>query len=184
MLNDLNLELQGKDKAVINMISSLNAVKRKADSLASKISTLFRPNSSGVEGAVLTLQADMKSWARGLTHRGKAPRHEEMYFLLDCNFLFRSLMWVSLFPREDHWVKAPFHHDWWSLGNVLEAGCQQLSSGLCIPSWFHSVQVIKVNSGNDKNMYIVVLCATHTKHELHLVYLMLLYKVDKHTLYM
>ncbi|XP_061820631.1 general transcription factor II-I repeat domain-containing protein 2-like [Nerophis lumbriciformis] len=37
MLNDLNLELQGKDKTVINMISSVNAFKRKMKHLSSKL---------------------------------------------------------------------------------------------------------------------------------------------------
>lgn len=37
MLNDLNLELQGKDKTVINMISSVNAFKRKMQHLSSKL---------------------------------------------------------------------------------------------------------------------------------------------------
>ena len=36
MLNDLNLELQGKDKIVINMISSVNAFKRKMQTLLLK----------------------------------------------------------------------------------------------------------------------------------------------------
>lgn len=142
MLNDLNVELQGKDKTVVNMISSVNAFKRKmqhlcsklqrhdlanfqnlmseletqgkacaqldsgcyteqienclsdfnkqfqdfallepvatfmcypfwedaeVDFLASKISTLFHLNSSGVEDEILTLQADieLKSRAHG-----------------------------------------------------------------------------------------------------------------------
>lgn len=37
MLNELNLELQGKDKTVINMISSVNAFKRKLQLLSSKL---------------------------------------------------------------------------------------------------------------------------------------------------
>ena len=37
MLNNLNLELQGKDKTVINMISSVNAFKRKLQHLSSKL---------------------------------------------------------------------------------------------------------------------------------------------------
>ena len=37
MLNGLNLELQGKDKTVINMISSVNAFKRKMQHLSSKL---------------------------------------------------------------------------------------------------------------------------------------------------
>jgi len=37
MLNDLNLELQGKDKTVVNMISSVNAFKRKLQHLSSKL---------------------------------------------------------------------------------------------------------------------------------------------------
>ncbi|KAI9999434.1 hypothetical protein NQD34_018211 [Periophthalmus magnuspinnatus] len=37
MLNDLNVELQGKDKTVINMISSVNAFKRKMLHLLSKM---------------------------------------------------------------------------------------------------------------------------------------------------
>uniref|UniRef100_A0AAQ4S2T7 HAT C-terminal dimerisation domain-containing protein n=1 Tax=Gasterosteus aculeatus aculeatus TaxID=481459 RepID=A0AAQ4S2T7_GASAC len=36
-LNNLNLELQGKDKTVINMISSVNAFKRKLQHLSSKL---------------------------------------------------------------------------------------------------------------------------------------------------
>ena len=37
MLNDLNLGLQGKDKTVINMISSVNTFKRKMQHLSSKL---------------------------------------------------------------------------------------------------------------------------------------------------
>ena len=37
MLNDLNLQLQGKDKTVIDMISSVNAFKRKMQHLSSKL---------------------------------------------------------------------------------------------------------------------------------------------------
>ena len=37
MLNNLNLELQGKDKTVINMISLVNAFKRKLQHLSSKL---------------------------------------------------------------------------------------------------------------------------------------------------
>lgn len=37
MLNDLNVELQGKDKTVINMISSVNTFKRKMQLLSSKL---------------------------------------------------------------------------------------------------------------------------------------------------
>ena len=37
MLNDLNLQLQGKDKTGINMISSVNAFKRKMQHLTSKL---------------------------------------------------------------------------------------------------------------------------------------------------
>ena len=37
MLNDLNLELQGKDKTVVNMISSVNAFKRKLQHVSSKL---------------------------------------------------------------------------------------------------------------------------------------------------
>ncbi|KAM4555068.1 general transcription factor II-I repeat domain-containing protein 2-like [Odontesthes bonariensis] len=37
MLNDLNLELQGKDKTVTNMISSVNAFKRKLKHLSAKM---------------------------------------------------------------------------------------------------------------------------------------------------
>uniref|UniRef100_A0A096MF30 HAT C-terminal dimerisation domain-containing protein n=1 Tax=Poecilia formosa TaxID=48698 RepID=A0A096MF30_POEFO len=37
MLNDLNIELQGKDKTVINMISSVNAFKRKMQHQPSKL---------------------------------------------------------------------------------------------------------------------------------------------------
>ncbi|XP_072769214.1 general transcription factor II-I repeat domain-containing protein 2-like [Nerophis lumbriciformis] len=37
MLNDLNLELQGKDKTVINMISSVNSFKQKMKHLSSKL---------------------------------------------------------------------------------------------------------------------------------------------------
>ncbi|KAF4079564.1 hypothetical protein AMELA_G00179400 [Ameiurus melas] len=37
MLNELNLELQGKDKTVVNMISSVNAFKRKIQLLSSKL---------------------------------------------------------------------------------------------------------------------------------------------------
>lgn len=37
MLNDLNLQLQGKDKTVINMISTVNAFKRKLQHLSSKL---------------------------------------------------------------------------------------------------------------------------------------------------
>lgn len=37
MLSDLNLELQGKDKTVINMISSVNAFKRKKKHISSKL---------------------------------------------------------------------------------------------------------------------------------------------------
>ena len=37
LLNDLNVELQGKDKTVINMISSVNAFKRKMQHLSSKL---------------------------------------------------------------------------------------------------------------------------------------------------
>ena len=37
MLNDLNLELQRKDKIVINMISSVNAFKQKMQHLSSKL---------------------------------------------------------------------------------------------------------------------------------------------------
>ncbi len=37
MLNELNLELQGKEKMVVNMISSVNAFKRKLQLLTSKL---------------------------------------------------------------------------------------------------------------------------------------------------
>lgn len=37
MLNDLNIELQGKDKTVIDMISSVNSFKRKLQHLSSKL---------------------------------------------------------------------------------------------------------------------------------------------------
>lgn len=37
MLNDLNLELQGKDKTVVDMMSSVNAFKRKLQLLSSKL---------------------------------------------------------------------------------------------------------------------------------------------------
>ncbi|XP_051259245.1 general transcription factor II-I repeat domain-containing protein 2-like [Dicentrarchus labrax] len=37
MLNDLNVELQGKDKTVVNMISSVNVFKRKMQHLGSKL---------------------------------------------------------------------------------------------------------------------------------------------------
>lgn len=36
-INDLNLELQGKDKTVTNMISSVNAFKRKMQHFSSKL---------------------------------------------------------------------------------------------------------------------------------------------------
>ena len=37
MLNELNLELQGKDKTMVNMISSVNVFKRKMQHLSSKL---------------------------------------------------------------------------------------------------------------------------------------------------
>ncbi|KAK1903743.1 General transcription factor II-I repeat domain containing protein 2 [Dissostichus eleginoides] len=37
MLNELNLELQGKDRTVVDMISSVNAFKRRLDLLCSKL---------------------------------------------------------------------------------------------------------------------------------------------------
>ena len=37
MLNELNLELQGKEKTVVNMISSVTAFKRKMQHLSSKL---------------------------------------------------------------------------------------------------------------------------------------------------
>ncbi|KAF7641054.1 hypothetical protein LDENG_00297180, partial [Lucifuga dentata] len=40
MLNELNLELQGKDKTVVNMMSSVNAFKRKMQHLSSKLHDL------------------------------------------------------------------------------------------------------------------------------------------------
>ncbi len=37
MLNELNLELQGGDKTVVNMTSSVNAFKRKMQHLSSEL---------------------------------------------------------------------------------------------------------------------------------------------------
>ncbi|KAK1891099.1 General transcription factor II-I repeat domain containing protein 2 [Dissostichus eleginoides] len=37
MLNELNLELQGKDRTVVDMISSVNAFKRRPHLLCSKL---------------------------------------------------------------------------------------------------------------------------------------------------
>ena len=37
MLNELNLELQGKDRTVVDMISSVNAFKRSLHLLCSKL---------------------------------------------------------------------------------------------------------------------------------------------------
>lgn len=40
ILNELNLELQGKEKMMVNMISSVNAFKRKLQLLTSKLQRL------------------------------------------------------------------------------------------------------------------------------------------------
>ena len=37
LLNELNLELQGKEKNIVNMISSVNAFKRKIQLLSTKL---------------------------------------------------------------------------------------------------------------------------------------------------
>ena len=44
MLNDFNLELQGKDKTVINMINLVNAFKRKMQHLSSNLQRRYLAN--------------------------------------------------------------------------------------------------------------------------------------------
>ncbi|XP_068121767.1 general transcription factor II-I repeat domain-containing protein 2A-like [Hyperolius riggenbachi] len=56
MLNDLNLELQGKEKNVINMISSVNAFKRKLQHLSSKLQRHELNNFKNLNSEVLAQQ--------------------------------------------------------------------------------------------------------------------------------
>lgn len=62
MLNELNLELQGKDKTVVNMISSVNAFKRKLQLLSSKLHALtVRATQSRLKMSGQTLTNDFKT---------------------------------------------------------------------------------------------------------------------------
>ena len=61
MLNELNLELQGKDKSVVNMISSVNAFKWKKQHLASK---LQRHDLGSFQNLVSELETQWKARAQ------------------------------------------------------------------------------------------------------------------------
>ena len=61
MLNELNLELQGKDKNVVNMISSVNAFKRKIQHLSSK---LQRHDLGNYQNLVSGLETQQKTCAQ------------------------------------------------------------------------------------------------------------------------
>ena len=61
MLNDLNLQLQGKDKTVIDMISSVNAFKRKMQHLSSK---LHRHDLANFKNLAAELETQMQSCAQ------------------------------------------------------------------------------------------------------------------------
>ena len=57
MLNDFNLELQGKDKTVINMINLVNAFKRKMQYLSSKLQRRYLTNLEKQEKACMQLDS-------------------------------------------------------------------------------------------------------------------------------
>ena len=61
MLNNLNVELQGKDKTVVNMISSVNAFKQKMQHLCSK---LQRHDLANFQNLVSELETQGKTCAQ------------------------------------------------------------------------------------------------------------------------